>query len=176
MIFLVLVLVQVLWKVWFIGSFCCNKSEIPIILNYCITKCYNKLKWLHLTWSVGKKIYSDIGRCCNKFDLLQHATYTAFAQSGKTLQVACLRASKLCNYIWISSLLEHCCKGIADLAALREDESDASPAQQNDRTFPLAFFAGVRGLRGFLLCGAARCGEVSWSGYLVRFRFFQLWW
>ena len=150
-----------LWKVWFMGSFCCNKSEIPIILTYCITKCYNKLKWLHLTWSVGKKIYSDIGRCCNKFDLLQHATYTAFAQSGKTLQVACLRASKLCNYIWISSLLEHCCKGIADLAALREDESDASPAQQNDRTVPLAFFAGVRGLRGFLLCGAARCGEVS---------------
>ena len=55
------------------------------------------------------------------------------------------------------------------MAALREDESDASPAQQNDRTFPLAFFAGVRGLRGFLLCGAARCGEVSWSGYLVHF-------
>ena len=66
------------------------------------------------------------------------------------------------------------CKGIADLAALKEDESDASPAQQNDRTFPLAFFAGVRGLRGFLLCGAVRCGEVSWSGYLVHFRFFQL--
>ena len=47
------------------------------------------------------------------------------------------------------------------MAALREDESDASHAQQNDRTFPLAFFAGVRGLRGFLLCGGARCGEVS---------------
>ena len=46
-----------------------------------------------------EKNYSDIGRCCNKFDLLQHTTYTAFAQSGKTFQVACLRASKLCNYI-----------------------------------------------------------------------------
>ena len=61
------------------------------------------------------------------------------------------------------------------MAALREDESDASPAQQNDRAFPLAFFGvGVRGLRGFLLCGAARCGEVSWSDYLVHFRFFEL--
>ena len=53
-------------KVWFIGSFCCNKPGFSIILIYWIKKCYNKLKWKESTWSVQKKIYSNIGRCCNK--------------------------------------------------------------------------------------------------------------
>ena len=53
-------------KVWFIGSFWSNKPGFSIILIYWIKKCYNKLKWKDLTWSVQKKIYSNIGRCCNK--------------------------------------------------------------------------------------------------------------
>ena len=103
------ILMILLWKVWFVGSFCCNKSEIPIILNYCITKCYNKLKWLHLTWSVGKKIYSDIGRCCNKFDLLQHATYTCpklqfSTQNVQFVEISVVKSSGFWVQSWFSGL------------------------------------------------------------------------
>ena len=57
---------SVVCKVRFIVSFCCNTSEFPIILSYYNIFCCNKLKCQDLTWSVGKTIYSNLRRCCNK--------------------------------------------------------------------------------------------------------------
>ena len=56
----------VVCKVRFIVSFCCNTSEFPIILRYYNIFWCNKLECQDLTWSVGKKNYSNLRRCCNK--------------------------------------------------------------------------------------------------------------